>query len=174
MPDRSNGGARPALVELTLVRLREFLREPEAVFWTFGFPLLLAAGLGIAFRNRAPETVRVGVVAEAPGAAEAKAALDSAEGIAAEMIASASAADRALQTGGVALVIAGADGGGFDFRFDPSRPEARTARMLVDDALQRAAGRTDPVAVREARVTARGSRYIDALIPGLLGLNIMG
>jgi ABC-type multidrug transport system permease subunit len=174
MPEVSNGGARPALVELTLVRLREFLREPEAVFWTFGFPLLLAAGLGIAFRNRAPETVRVGIVATAPGADRAKAALDSAEGIAVEMLASDSTADRVLQTGGVALVVAGAEGEQVEFRYDASRPDARTARMVVDDALQRAAGRSDPVTIREARVTARGSRYIDSLIPGLLGLNIMG
>lgn len=59
MPDNSS---RSALAELVLVRVREFVREPEAVFWTFVFPLLLAAGLGIAFRNRPPETVRVGVV----------------------------------------------------------------------------------------------------------------
>ncbi|HET9013877.1 MAG TPA: hypothetical protein VFN38_18760, partial [Gemmatimonadaceae bacterium] len=39
-----------SLVQLTLVRFKEFLREPEAVFWTFAFPVILAFGLGIAFR----------------------------------------------------------------------------------------------------------------------------
>ena len=35
---RDRGGAYPPLVELTLARLREFLREPEALFWVFVFP----------------------------------------------------------------------------------------------------------------------------------------
>jgi ABC-type multidrug transport system permease subunit len=59
------------------------------------------------------------------------------------------------------------------YAFDPTRPESRLARFVVDDALQRAAGRADPVPVQEARVTAPGSRYIDFLVPGLIGLNIM-
>ena len=49
------------LRELTLARLREFLREPEAVFWTYGFPLMMAVGLGIAFRDRPVEIVHVDV-----------------------------------------------------------------------------------------------------------------
>ena len=49
------------LRELTLARLREFLREPEAVFWTYGFPLMLAVGLGIAFRDRPVELAHVDV-----------------------------------------------------------------------------------------------------------------
>ncbi len=48
-----------ALLELTLARLRLFFREPGAVFWTFGFPLLLSIALGAAFRNRPPEPVSV-------------------------------------------------------------------------------------------------------------------
>src|SRR5437762_7275511 len=61
MPDPS---AKPhsSLRELSTVRYREFLREPEAVFWTFAFPVLLAIGLGIAFRNKPADIVRVGVV----------------------------------------------------------------------------------------------------------------
>jgi ABC-2 type transport system permease protein len=50
------------MAQLTLVRFREFIREPEAVFWTFIFPILLAAGLGIAFRQRGPDKVQVGVI----------------------------------------------------------------------------------------------------------------
>jgi ABC-type multidrug transport system permease subunit len=162
---------RPAIVELTLVRLREFLREPEALFWTFGFPLLLAAGLGIAFRSRPAETVRVGVLASAPAAA--RAALDSVAGIAAVPLADDSAAAHALRTGQVALVVAPGVGG-VEYRFDPSRPDARMARLVADEAIQRGAGRTDPMGVREATVQERGSRYIDFFIPGLLGLNLMG
>ena len=54
-----------SMVQLTLVRFREFIREPEAVFWTFVFPILLAAGLGIAFRQRGPDKVQIGIVTRA-------------------------------------------------------------------------------------------------------------
>jgi ABC-type multidrug transport system permease subunit len=47
------------------------------------------------------------------------------------------------------------------------------ARAAVDDALQAAAGRKDVVATSEATSSEPGSRYIDFLIPGLLGMNLM-
>ena len=53
------------LGQLSLMRFRIFVREPAAVFWTYGFPLLLALVLGTAFRNRPPEPVDVAVVAAA-------------------------------------------------------------------------------------------------------------
>ena len=163
-----------ALKELVLVRLREFLREPEAVFWTFIFPLLLAAGLGIAFRNRPPETVRVAVVASSPAAERALVALSESKELIAESFPDDSSAMRALRTANVALVVMPGASNDVEYRFDPSRPDARSARSLVDGQLQRAAGRRDPVSVHDATVTTRGSRYIDFLIPGLLALNIMG
>lgn len=163
---------RPALLELTLVRLREFMREPELMFWTFVFPLLLAGGLGIAFRSRPPETSRIGVVSTVP--VETAEALRLADGIEVEILDGDSAAIRALRTGAVALVVAPRTDGGVEYRFDPSRPDARTARLVVDDVVQSSAGRSDPVTVLESTVQERGSRYIDFFIPGLLGLNLMG
>src|SRR3977135_4251104 len=65
---RANSLADHALVQLTLVRFLEFIREPEALFWVFVFPILLAAGLGIAFRNRPAEVLRIAVVT--PGLAQ--------------------------------------------------------------------------------------------------------
>src|SRR5207247_8315116 len=87
----------------------------------------------------------------------------------------AAAARDALRTGRVALVVVPAPGGdgARAYRYDPTRPESRLARAVVDDVLQRAGGRRDPVAVRDARVTEPGSRYLDFLVPGLLGLNLM-
>lgn len=161
-----------ALRQLTLVRFKEFLREPDAVFWTFGFPILLAIGLGIAFRNRAAETVKVAVVQGAARADTLAASLARTPGMAVERL-GADSAREALRTGRVALVVAPRDEG-VEYRYDDTRPDARTARLLVDDALQRGAGRRDPLAVGEAHVRERGSRYIDFVIPGLLGMNIMG
>jgi ABC-2 type transport system permease protein len=159
-----------AIRELTLWRVREFLREPEAVFWVFAFPVLLAFALGIAFKNRGPEPVRVGVV-EGVEAARTVAMLERDSTIVAVVLDEAEAANQ-LRIGDVSLVIV--PGTSPTFRFDPTREESRIARLVVDDALQNAAGRAPAVAIREQTVTEVGSRYIDFLIPGLLGMNIMG
>jgi ABC-type multidrug transport system permease subunit len=160
------------LVQLTRVRYREFFREPEAVFWVFVFPILLAAGLGIAFRNRAPERTIVAVVAT-PGDSTLLMALRSGPELQALPMTD-SAAAQALRTGDAVLVVTRTPAGGIEYRYDETRPESRTARLLADDALQRAEGRQDPVPVRERLVEERGARYIDFLIPGLLGMNLMG
>ncbi len=172
MPERRGWRDHP-LVQLTLVRYREFFREPEAVFWVFVFPVLLTAGLGIAFRNQAPERTRVAVVERDGASNSLVAALTRSGDLLAEEMPETAAA-QALRTGKVAIVVAPADGGGVEYRFDDERPESRTARLLVDDALQRAAGRADLVPVAERRVSEPGSRYVDFVVPGLLGMNLMG
>ena len=97
-PPRTGLADHP-LVQLTLVRFREFLREPEALFWVFVFPLLLAAGLGIAFRNRPADVLKIATVTPAAGAVAAR-----------EKSCStcssfpAAAAEEALRTGKVALL----------------------------------------------------------------------
>jgi ABC-2 type transport system permease protein len=160
------------LIQLTLVRYREFFREPEAVFWVFIFPVLLTAGLGIAFRAQAPERTRVAVVERGAASGAVLEDLARSPDLQAEVLPEAAAA-QALRTGAVAIVVAPA-GEGVEYRFDPERPESRTARLQVDDALQRSAGRRDPVAVSERRVSEPGSRYVDFVLPGLLGMNLMG
>ncbi|HEX5632846.1 MAG TPA: ABC transporter permease [Gemmatimonadales bacterium] len=164
-----------SLAQLTLTRLREVIREPEAVFWTFVFPLLLATGLAVAFRSRPPETRVVGVLASpanAGAAARAGAALEAAEGVEVRSLDSA-AASLALATGRIDLLVEPGEGG-VSYRYDETRPESRLARLLADAALQRAAGRADPLAVRDTLVRERGARYIDFFMPGLLGMNLMG
>src|SRR5580692_12752093 len=47
---------------LLRARLLELKREPEVFFWVFVFPLLLALGLGIAFRNKPGNAVSVAIV----------------------------------------------------------------------------------------------------------------
>jgi ABC-2 type transport system permease protein len=162
----------PAIVQLTLTRFREFYREPEAVFWVFVFPILLAAGLGIAFRNRPAEASRIAVVSTAASSPIVD-SLDKADGVVVETLDD-SAAALALRTGRVAMVVAPRPDGTIDYKFDDARPESRTARLVVDRAVQRAGGRQDPVRVTETKVSERGSRYIDFVVPGLLGMNLMG
>jgi len=162
----------PAIVELTLSRFREFYREPEAVFWVFIFPILLAAGLGIAFRNRPAEASHI-AVAKSAGNSPVVDSLKKASGIIVDVLDDTAAAT-ALRTGKVALVVVPRADGEVEYRFDEARPESRTARMVVDRAVQRAAGQQDPVPITETKVSERGSRYIDFVVPGLLGMNLMG
>src|SRR5688500_13754167 len=151
-----------AFAQLVNVRLKEFLREPEAIFWSFVFPILLATGLAIAFRNRPAEIVQVGVIAVTQGAADPIVSrLPRDSGFAVTALADDSAARTALRTGRVAVVATPAGDGRVEYRFDDTRPEARLARLAVDDAIQRGAGRADPVGVSDRRVREHGSRYID-------------
>ena len=159
----------PALRELTLSRIREFLREPEAVFWVFGLPVIMPLALGSAFRSRTDDPVRVAVEA-GEGAAALRASLQSAGGFIVSDVPDAGV-ERALRDGLVQVVVA--PGVPPTYRFDPARAESQVARLAVDRALQRAAGRADAFTPREDAVRAAGSRYIDWLVPGLLGMNIM-
>lgn len=161
-----------SLVQLVSVRFKEYTREPEALFWSFGFPILLAIGLGIAFRSKPPDVVHVAVAAASPRAAALTDALRRDRTLAVEQL-SPDSAQSALRTGRVALVVA-PNGDGVQYEYDETRPDARTARLLVDDAVQRAAGRGDVVRVAEQHVREAGSRYIDFVVPGLLGMTIMG
>ena len=160
------------LGQLTLTRLRIFFREPSAIFWTFGFPIALSIALGIAFRNRPPEPVRVGVWSWGElSSARLIASLETSDGLRVSHFYGESGARKALRTGIVDAVVLEREP--IEIVHDPSRPESRLARALVDDALQRAAGRTDAVRTVEHTVMEPGSRYIDFLIPGLIGMNIM-
>ena len=158
------------MYQLALSRMREFYREPEAVFWVFGFPIVLAFALGLAFRNTGPGKLQVGVVAGTGDSAVA-AVLATSPRLVPAVLDTATARLR-LKTGRVALLVVPGDP--VVYRYDSTRTESRLARLEVDDALQRARGRKDLIAVRDDRAVAPGSRYIDFLIPGLLGMNLLG
>ena len=163
---------RDSLRQLTLTRFREFVREPEALFWSLAFPIVLSIGLGIAFRNRPADVVHIAVTADSGNATALLKSLRASTALAPESL-SADAARLALRTGRVALV-ARPGANGVTYEFDDTRPDARNARLLVDDAIQRGAGRSDPVGISESHVRERGARYIDFVIPGLLGMGLMG
>ena len=160
------------LVELTLMRVREFLREREAVFWVFIFPVLMTFALGIAFRNTAPDKTPVAVEAGDTKATETASILSRSPNISATVLSHDEAA-QALRSGKVSIVVKPTNDA-FEYRFDPTRPESRSARLLVDDVLQRGKGRSDVASVGEQRVTEPGARYVDFLVPGLIGMNLMG
>lgn len=157
------------LGQLILARLREFFREPAALFWTYGFPTLLALALGLAFRGGDGRATPI-VVVEGPRAAE-RAAILAADPALSVRTVRPDAVERLFLGGGVVLAVGGDDAP--EYRFDPTHPEADATRRRVDDLLQRAAGRIDPLPGTDVPVQAPGSRYIDFLIPGLVGMNVM-
>src|SRR6202795_4900564 len=167
-------GRGSGFASLLMARMRELIREPELIFWIFGFPLLLALGLGIAFRNKPAEVTSIAIVS-GPGAQEvANMIRRSPQGssIKAQLL-DQSQALQAFHFGKYDLVVEPDGQSGVRYIYDPSRPETVLARAEVDDALQSGAGRKNPVPASSFVSTEPGSRYIDFLIPGLLGITLM-
>ncbi len=167
-------GRWSGFLHLLGARLLELRREPEVIFWVFGFPVLLALGLGIAFRNKPAGVTSVAIVAS-PSAQQALAALQSSprnSSIRADLVDETQAL-QGFRLGKYDLVITSDGKDGFQYRYDPARPESVLSRAEVDDALQSGAGRKDPVPTSAVTSSEPGSRYIDFLIPGLLGMNLM-
>lgn len=156
-----------SLLQLTLARFRLFLREPEAIFWIFVFPILLAAGLGIAFRNRPADVLQVG--GTTPQLVQA---LNSDKELTAKEFNEADGT-HALATGQI-LLLAIEQTDGVVYKYDDTNPDARTARLLADRAVQGAAGRHDALHAGNQLIHETGARYIDFVVPGLLGMNLMG
>jgi ABC-2 type transport system permease protein len=159
---------------LLVARMLELKREPEVVFWVFVFPLLLALGLGIAFRNKPGDAVSVAVV-EGSGSQDAQSLLTRSpqHDLFRVQTLDADEARKGFRLGKFDLVIEPDGKGGFEYRYDPARPESVLAKAEVNDALQSAAGRKDAVTTTAVTSSEPGSRYIDFLIPGLLGMNLM-
>lgn len=169
------------LFQLYKSRLREFFRQPARIFWVYGFPLVLAVGLGLAFKSKPVEMIPVDLVESGSWNEVAKTigthntkpgpSLDPRISI---HSGTAEGTDNRLKTGKTPLVILAISPTQVEYRYDPTRPESVTARNAVDSILQRAAGRPDPVKTSDIVIDEPGSRYIDFLIPGLIGLNTMG
>jgi ABC-type multidrug transport system permease subunit len=158
---------RSSLYQLSMLRFRLTLREPEAIFWVFIFPILLAVGLGIAFRNRPADVLQVGATTS-----QLTRALAADEGLTATTM-DEQAGTRALATGSI-LLLAIQQPDGVAYKYDDSNPDARTARLLADRAIQTAAGRREAVSSVNQQIHEPGARYIDFVVPGLLGMNLMG
>jgi len=162
-----------AIFQLTLARLREFIREPETVFWVFGFPILMTIFLGIAFRAKPADHIVVDVQ-EGAFASNAEAVLRQFD-VFQITTCPESVCRMRLRTSKTDLVVVSGDGPSpaFNYLFDPARSESVLARRQVDDRLQRAQGRQDAFASNDREFKEPGGRYIDFLVPGLLGMGVM-
>lgn len=164
--------SRHPILQLILANVRGYLREPEAIFWTYGFPLLMIVGLGIAFDSSKPSQVVVDIV-QSPGAGRIVSALQNDGGFRVHSATEEEALQR-LRRNKTQIVARIDSDGACEYYFDPSNPDARIARSSLDNVLQRAFGRSDPLPVRDRKLTVPGARYVDFLVPGLIGMNLMG
>lgn len=173
VPKKTSFGVTSPLWQLTLSRLREFYRQPEAVFWVYFFPILMVVALGIAFRNKPIEVITVDVQSAASATAIQE-TLQTDERVVAAVYELDECQQR-LRTGKSDLYLdIGDDVTSVQYFYDPTRPGSVVARDLVNELIQTSAGRLDPVSTEETELSEPGGRYIDFLVPGLLGMGLMG
>ena len=161
--------------QIILARLREAYRRPETIFWVYVFPILMIVALGTAFRSRPIERI----------------AVDIQQGVHAKQVAKTLLASRhvdvrifgaedcrwRLRSGRADVVVVVANDSSirqYQYHFDPTRPKSVVARNAVDDLLQQAAGRVNRAVTTDVELNEPGARYIDFLVPGLLGMSLMG
>jgi ABC-2 type transport system permease protein len=167
-------GRWAGFAHILVARMKELKREPEVIFWVVLFPVLLALGLGIAFRNKPADTTTIAIVESE----RAQAVLNSIQqspshAMIHAQVLSRDAALKGLRLGKFDLVVVPTGAGGFEYRYDPARQESVLSHAEVDDVLQSAAGRKDLLTTSVVATSEPGSRYIDFLIPGLIGMNLM-
>jgi ABC-2 type transport system permease protein len=167
-------GRWSGFTHILVARMKELKREPEVIFWVVLFPVLLALGLGIAFRNKPADTTTIAIV-EGSGAPDLLGMIQQSprHAMIHAQVLSHEAAMTGLRLGKFDLVIAPDGAGGLEYRYDPARPESVLSHAEVDDVLQEAAGRRSPLTTTVVASSEPGSRYIDFLIPGLIGMNLM-
>lgn len=171
--NQANSVGHP-IIAITVARLREFIRRPEAVFWVYFFPVLMVIVLGVAFRNQAKESIKVDVV-NGPAAAQIAENLQSDDQFKVTILTEEECRLR-LRTGKSSLMVrpTGSAADAVEYVFDPVRPGSLTARNLTDNQLEIAAGRTDVIQSSDVEFNEPGGRYVDFLVPGLLGMGLMG
>lgn len=174
IPSLSRNGRWSAYGHLLWVRILELKREPEIVFWVFGFPLLLSFGLGIAFRNRPVASTSVAVVAGENAEQTAAVLRRPATGLVVHAtVLDRESAQKGFRLGKFDLLVEPNGNGSVTYDYDPARPESVLARSEIDALLQSTAGRKDSLATTSHPSSEPGSRYIDFLIPGLIGMGLM-
>ncbi len=210
------------LSQLFLVRLREFYREPEAIFWVYGFPLILTIGLGIAFWSKKPEPSSVDIQEPLDSVVAGKQVEELKKELTAAgmdvQIHNAEECSHRFRTGKTALIVVFRSEANFDLVCDETRPESLSARYQAEAAIREIIGSRPgrtyqlmelamaPAAatpgvplgslpqistagqavnstsfplgacltIRSRAQQEPGQRYIDFLLPGIMGLNLLG
>lgn len=166
---------------LIRTRLLEFSRRPAAVFWTYVFPLVMMFILGSAFRSQGESQSQVAIVAGEQGS-KLQATLKASPELAVTMV-SPDEGLRMLRSGRLALLIRASnrtdessrqEAERWEFVYDPQRPGGRLAELLVREQIRVESGFVDEQHVDKVPYSEPGGRYIDFLVPGLIGMVLLG
>lgn len=150
-----------------LMRVRLLSRQREILFFIFVLPLMLMTGLALAFRDQTGPEVKAVVVGD-PALAER---LGADRTLVVESVATEAEAELRVRRGQVdALVLPGQPP---RVVVTEGRPESKLAQLMVTDALERLDGRRPPAQVAVSHVRGAGTRYIDFLIPGMIGYQLL-
>jgi ABC-type multidrug transport system permease subunit len=162
------------LYQLTAARFKEFYREPAAVFWVYCFPLLLAVALGFAFREKPIDKIKIDVREDVGGPEAVARVKDQLAHDERFEITGVSGDEwkKRLRSGKTELVVAPA-ASGYELWDEPNRAESVLARNAFQAALFKPYATAAPPLV-ERHMEETGNRYIDFLLPGMLGMNLLG
>jgi ABC-2 type transport system permease protein len=165
--------------QITLSRLKEFVRAPAAIFWVYGFPIVLMLALGTAFRENPQKNIAVDLVSNSKLHSES--IVEMVDRLAHDRRINVTVLpgedwEKRLQAGKTDLVIEADElSEPLSYRLwdEPHRTESRLARYAVEAALLRSERPTMP-APEVKHLEKPGSRYIDFLLPGMIGMGLMG
>jgi len=165
--------SKQSFIELSKCRWREFRREPSAFFWVVFMPILWMVVLGFAFSNPKPEHYGVAIKTDSTFHQNLLDSLQNSDQVKLKF-----GDEGKIKTwfkrGEVILGISGQhQNNSVTYYYDPANPESMRAKVHIDDLLQTAAGRTNPISTVTESLQSEGGRYVDFLIPGLLAFSIL-
>jgi len=186
------------LWQLIKALFREIIREPGVLFWGILFPILMSAGLGIAFTKKADVIRKVAVINHSEildttllGSFLHKNCETSPEPESGDWKWKYSIKDEKLgnsiflfydmkwddamillKRGSVNVLLAGT-GRSIDYHFDPMNADAELTYLKLSKIL----GKGDVIQTENTAeirpLTITGTRYIDFLVPGMISLGVM-
>ncbi len=178
------------VLQVAIARLREFFREPVAIFWVYGFPQVILLTLGFTFTDRAPEVLHVDLVGgqgTAGHVAHLHNRLEANGRLVPQITSKPEGLQRLRQVRSSAVVVIQASRKElqgqptYELHYDPDRVDSMQARALLESVLLRsllsqarpeADWASSRIVIRERQ--AIGGRYVDFLVPGLLAVGVMG
>ncbi len=173
---------------LTISHLKEFLREPGSVFWSFGFPILMAIGLGLAFSGKKEIMHGVALIpssdprealvrnsffgGDAPVDTLIEKRFDNENGNTryAFHITNWDKAEVMMKRGQISSILT-EDQGRITYHYDPLNPEGELIQIQLSNFFKYGHLGQDTGSIEPLK--ALGMRYIDFLIPGLMTLGVM-
>ena len=176
------------LIQLLKAHFKEYLREPGALFWSFGFPILMALGLGLAFSGDKQIINDVAIVPKYGQNDTVFNILVNKNNEYSDTI-----IEKTFNSGynkttykfyitswqeariklkrGIVSVIVTENNNILTYHSDPLNPKSELINIQLEQYFK--TGHLHYFEGKLEKIDTKGLRYIDFLIPGLMGLSIM-